>query len=145
MIEIERLCFAEPWPESSFLDELANERAAYFVALSPEDGAVVGYCGYWRVAGEAHIMNLAVSPAAQRKGIGRRLLGLLMRDAAEHGIATAFLEAREDNAAALALYGQFGFVRCGLRVNYYSKEQKDAIVMQADLRSVQKQLDPYRA
>ena len=132
IMEIERASFAEPWPESAFRGELANVDARYFVALSPV-GAVVGYGGYWRVAGEAHIMNIAVSPQARRLGVGRRLLGLLLRDAAGSGVGVAFLEVREDNAPAIALYQEFGFSRCGYRANYYAKENKGAVMMRADL------------
>ena len=132
IIEIERLSFSEPWPETAFLEELANDNASYFVALSP-GGAVVGFCGYWRVADEAHVMNIAVNPRERRHGVGMELLRLLLRDAAERGMVIAFLEVREDNAPAIALYERFGFVRCGFRENYYAKEGKSAIVMRASL------------
>ena len=132
IIKIERLCFAEPWPATAFIDELSDERACYFVATS-SGGDVVGFCGYWHVVDEAHIMNIAVIPSARRRGVGRGLLRVALDDAVARGMRVAFLEVREDNASAIALYGQFGFTQCGFRENYYEKENKSAVVMSAEL------------
>ena len=130
--EIERLCFAEPWSEASFAEEFSYEFARYFVSLA-QDGVVLGYCGYWRIVDEAHVTNMAVRPSAQRRGIGRELMRLLLNDAVGRGLRVATLEVREDNDPAIALYKLFGFVCCGIRKNYYPKERKNAIIMTSNL------------
>ncbi|MDR1060372.1 MAG: ribosomal protein S18-alanine N-acetyltransferase [Clostridiales bacterium] len=125
--EIEKLSFATPWSAESFEREFDDDLARYFVAL--RDGAVIGYCGYWSVAGEAHVTNVAVHPSHRRRHVGIGLMRRMLRDIADSGIGHITLEAREDNAAAISMYEQLGFSRSGLRKNYYAKERKNAIIM----------------
>ncbi len=74
-------------------------------------------------AGEAELLTLAVDPAAQRQGIGRRLLQRWM-DGLEAQADTAFLEVAADNTAAIALYTSAGFRQTATRRGYY--QRKDA-------------------
>ena len=73
---------------------------------------------------EREILNLAVAPAFRRKGVAT---ALLQEELARGGVH--FLEVRESNRAALALYGKIGFVRAGRRVDYYRSPVEAAIVM----------------
>lgn len=75
------------------------------------------------IAGEAELLTLAVDPAAQRQGIGRRLLQRWM-DGLETQADTAFLEVAADNTAAIALYTSAGFRQTATRRGYY--QRKDA-------------------
>jgi ribosomal-protein-alanine N-acetyltransferase len=79
---------------------------------------VAGVVVAWRVAGDAHIMELAVSPAARRRGCGSALLEAACAAAREPGGA-CLLEVRESNAGAAALYERTGFQRVGRRPKYY--------------------------
>ena len=131
MCSIECLSFANPWPRSAFDDELREELARYFVAKEPSGacGRVIGYCGYWNVAGEAHITNVAVHPAHRGRGVGGGLLRAMLDDAASVGATAATLETRTDNAPAIRLYERFGFERAGVRKRYYDNGKKDALIM----------------
>jgi len=64
-------------------------------------------------AGEGHgatsIASLAIAPAWQRRGIGRRLMAAVV---ARHGSGPMSLQTGAANAPALALYAAFGFVEC---------------------------------
>jgi ribosomal-protein-alanine N-acetyltransferase len=124
---IEKLSFATPWSVESFEREFDDDLARYFVAIC--DGAVIGYCGYWSIVGEAHITNVAVHPCHRRRHVGIGLMRRMLRDIAENGIGHITLEAREDNRAAISMYEQLGFSRSGLRKNYYAKERKNAVIM----------------
>ena len=53
-----------------------------------------------------HLIFIAVSPASQRKGIGRQLLSLLTREADSRGLQ-CYLETQ--NSSNLAFYESFGF------------------------------------
>ena len=75
------------------------------------------------IAGEAELLTLAVDPAAQRQGIGRRLLQRWM-NGLETQADTAFLEVAADNTAAIALYTSAGFRQTATRRGYY--QRKDA-------------------
>jgi len=127
ILDIERLCFSAPWSEASYAAEFSDERAHYLVALS--GGGVIGFCGYWDIVEEGHIINIAVHPDHQGMGVGAGLLGRLLEYAGHKGIGSFTLEVREDNIPAIKLYEKFGFVAEGLRKNYYQKEKKHAIIM----------------
>ena len=80
-------------------------------------------------------MNLAVSPAARRLGVGSQLLDHALREAVQKGAQQVFLEVRETNEPALALYQQYGFTVSMRRVGYYSEPPADALVLVKDLSS----------
>ncbi len=95
------------------------------------DGEIVGYAGLMIAVGEGHVTTIGVSPAWQRRGVGRRLLLALARTARERGAEHLTLEVRATNYGAQAMYHQFGFVPAGIRKNYYAEVHEDAIVMWA--------------
>ena len=66
-----------------------------------------------------HILTIDVSPKHRRKGIGLRLLQEIERIFKDKGVRVCFLEAREDNIAALSLYRKFGYGEVGRLENYY--------------------------
>lgn len=124
---IERETFSEPWSKASFLDAISEENNHYIVAVI--DGSVVGYCGYYGVAGEGYIYNVAVSPRFRRQGIGYKMLSELIRHAEERGIFSMTLEVRKSNLPAINLYKKLGFVEAGIRKDFYTKPREDAIIM----------------
>ncbi len=86
------------------------------------------------IAGEAEILTLAVDPARQRAGVGRRLVEAAAGLAVRGGAESLFLEVADDNHAALALYASTGFERVGLRRAYYASGA-DAVVMRRALNT----------
>jgi [ribosomal protein S18]-alanine N-acetyltransferase len=82
-----------------------------------------------RVVGEEwEIENIAIAGLARRHGRGTRLLGELLDLARARGAAAAFLEVRESNRAARALYEKRGFLESGRRRKYYKDPEEDAIL-----------------
>lgn len=120
---LDKLCFAVPWSEKSFLEEAENTLATYFVAK--EDGKIVGYGGIWNVSGEGQITNIAVHPDMRKKGIASEILKHLIKSSCEK----IFLEVRESNSAAICLYEKHGFKKCGIRKNFYHSPQENGIIM----------------
>jgi ribosomal-protein-alanine N-acetyltransferase len=86
-------------------------------------------------AGEAHLLNLTVSPEWQGQGLGRRQLRRLLTLAAEHGADAVFLEVRVSNHPAISLYRNMGFNEVGLRTGYYpgKRGREDAMVLALSL------------
>ncbi len=80
------------------------------------------------IGDEAEILTLATSPRHRRRGIARHLLQSLESHLRSVTVKTVHLEAASDNAAALGLYGGFGYARSGLRKAYYATGA-DAVVM----------------
>jgi ribosomal-protein-alanine N-acetyltransferase len=103
-------------------------RRSLGVAMPPEVN-ILGYGGFWLLAGEAHISTIAVRPEWRRRGIGELLLVAMLERAVELGGDLATLEVRVSNVAAQSLYQKYGFAKVGLRPRYYSDRGEDALVM----------------
>jgi ribosomal-protein-alanine N-acetyltransferase len=132
VLEIERKVYGYPWTEGIFRDCL---RVGYCCWLHEEDGQVTAY-GIMSVAvGEAHILNVCVDPARQRRGLGRHMMKHLLSLAVRHGADTALLEVRPSNRAALGLYESMGFNQVGWRRNYYpaADGREDALILALSL------------
>lgn len=129
VMEIERCSFPEPWTPGLFVHELKVPFSKTTVARTINGAnAVVGYVCRWLVGDEVHILNLAVHPEHRRRGLGRALVELVLREAEEHHARQITLEVRRENTAAIALYASFGFRECGVRRNYYGHGH-DALIM----------------
>ena len=129
---MERACFSDPWPEQIIAHELENELSLWLCAMDGD--TVAGYIGSQTVLGEADMMNVAVSPAYRRQGIGRALVLALCEALKTQMQATVLtLEVRDSNAAAIALYEALGFTQVGLRKNYYQHPKEDARILRKDL------------
>ncbi len=90
---------------------------------------VVGFAGFWFVASEVHLINIAVREECRHQGIGELLLILVIDQATELKAHLVTLEVRVSNDAALSLYGKFGFTSTGLRRAYYTDNREDAVLM----------------
>lgn len=96
--------------------------------------ACLGFLAARQMSLEWELENVVVSSASRRRGIGRRLLKALLDAARQTDSASVYLEVRQSNAAARALYEQAGFVLSGRRKSYYKDPQEDAILYRLDLR-----------
>ncbi|HNW24457.1 MAG TPA: ribosomal protein S18-alanine N-acetyltransferase [Candidatus Cloacimonas sp.] len=122
--EIEKQVFSNPWPREAFSGMLFS----WFFTLLRED-EVIGYIIYSGGADEMVIVNFAVRPDFQGKGLGEYLLTETMRMMYDRGIRYFYLDVRMSNFKAHSLYKKVGFEDIGIRKNYYNKPDEDAIVM----------------
>lgn len=125
--QIEKEIFSVPWSAKSFLDACKNENNIYLTCII--DGEVAGYCGLWTVLGEGNITNMAVSHKHRRKGIGMALMQEMEKRGHEKEVSVFFLEVRESNAAARALYEELGYEQIGVRKRFYEKPVENAVIM----------------
>lgn len=134
LMELERELFSgEAWLESSMRSELENPNT-FYVGLF--DQGLVGYAGLSSVPASfsADVQTVGVDPRQQGKGLGRKLLQLLLDRALALGAETVMLEVRADNDVAIALYKSLGFEQIDLRKRYYQPSGTDALVMRAKIR-----------
>jgi ribosomal-protein-alanine N-acetyltransferase len=130
VLRIERNEYVQPWTTTLFNSELAQRTSRrYTVAMV--SGSVAGYAGLMLVEDQGHVNTLTVDGSLHRRGVGSLLLLDLARTAVEAGACHLTLEVRAHNEAAKALYIKFGFAPIGIRRNYYSETNEDAIVMWA--------------
>ena len=127
---IEQGCFSGPWSEAAFRSELTNPQALTLVAL--REGQVAGFVNIAFAAETADINTVAVGAAYRRQGIGKRLL-LAMEAWMEGQVSSYFLEVRQSNAPAIALYQSLGYRQVGVRPRYYHKPDEDGLLMRKDV------------
>ncbi|BAK46167.1 MAG: ribosomal protein S18-alanine N-acetyltransferase [Lachnospiraceae bacterium] len=125
--ELEAACFSMPWSEQGFLEGMRSENTIFCAAEA--EGRLAGYCGLYTAADEGEITNVAVREDFRRRGIGRMLIREIQKQAARRGIRSIYLEVRESNTAAQAVYEKTGFSVCGCRKNFYRNPREDARVM----------------
>jgi ribosomal-protein-alanine N-acetyltransferase len=129
VMEIERVAYSTPWPESSFRGLLDRPDTALFVAESREASEIAGYAVSWAVADQGELGNIAVAPSWRHRGVGRILLEQVIETMRHWGVRELFLEVRPSNTIAQHLYRQHDFYEVGRRRGYYSSPTEDALVM----------------
>jgi ribosomal-protein-alanine N-acetyltransferase len=116
----------DPWSAEQFWGEIAQPTREYLVA--EDAGVIVGYAGAYLLPPDADVQTIAVSGAAQGRGVGRLLLEELIAIAVRHECSQLLLEVRSDNASALGMYERFGFESISKRRDYYASGI-DALIM----------------
>ena len=127
VVEIEATAFYDAWNAGMLLNELENELTTYVVM--EQEGRLVGYAGFWLVAGEAQVTRVAVAEAERGQGLGTRLMAAMVNKAWELGAEAVTLEVRESNLAAQKAYLTCGFASEGIRPNYYEDNHENAVIM----------------
>jgi ribosomal protein S18 acetylase RimI-like enzyme len=103
--ELNTACFPhEPIGPVAFARYVEED---YWVAY--ESGRPVAFCLMSHSKSKAHIVRIGVVPSRRRRGIGKALMGRMLRRARALSLPLVDLSVQQDNAAAVALYGAFGF------------------------------------
>ncbi|AIF42400.1 ribosomal protein S18-alanine N-acetyltransferase [Virgibacillus sp. SK37] len=132
VMEVESATFSTPWTTDIFYQELVdNDYAHYFVMEA--DKKIIGYAGVWLVVDDAQITNIAIMPDYRGNKLGEKLFGFTIQQILLLGGTRLSLEVRKSNIIAQRLYRKFGLVPGGIRKNYYTDNQEDAIVMWVNL------------
>jgi [ribosomal protein S18]-alanine N-acetyltransferase len=132
MMELEkRAATAAHWSAAQY-EALFSASHPERVALILEEAELQGFVIARVVAEEWEIENIAIAGSARRRGLGTRLLGELLDLARAKGAAAVFLEVRESNRVARALYEKWAFLESGRRRRYYKDPEEDAILYRID-------------
>lgn len=118
---------ATPWPWSAEAIASSLEAGAEGWWIDDGDGPI-GHLLTRRVLDEAEVLTLAVHPSARRRGLARRLLVHAEAFWVAQGVTHAFLEVREDNEGARALYGATGWTEVARRRGYY-RDGETAVIL----------------
>jgi len=110
--EIEQRAYKTPWSLGAF-----------------EGDRLIGYIVNSRYVDAWHVMNVAVDPEFQRRGIATQLLERLFELTADDDGRGYTLEVRVSNKDAIGLYEKLGFERHGIRRGYYTDNREDALIM----------------
>ncbi|ELE5892904.1 ribosomal protein S18-alanine N-acetyltransferase [Vibrio fluvialis] len=126
--QIEQRAHTHPW-SANMIGDLSSRGACHYVMLVDE--TLVGYFYAQNIVGEVTLLNIAIDPQQQGKGYGRQLAEYFLDICEQAGAESAWLEVRESNQRAYALYSELGFNDIDRRVNYYptANGYEDAIIM----------------
>ena len=135
LVDLESRVFGDQaWSRQELRFELSAPSRTYLVW--EDQGAILGYGGYWSGERDAELMTIGVLPEARNRGIAGSLLTKLIDSADYEGLQRMDLKVRVDNSAAIDLYKDFGFSQTGRRKGYYQPEDVDAWAMTRPLSSV---------
>jgi [ribosomal protein S18]-alanine N-acetyltransferase len=132
LLALERRTFTDPWSEASFREALTSAWTFGLVAETARGPA--GYMIGREVAGTGEVLNLAVAPEFRRRGIAGALLEAGLAAFRRRHVDEVFLEVRESNRSAQALYLGRGFRAVGQRAGYYRNPKEDALVLRLALQ-----------
>ena len=130
VLAIEATLYPFPWTRGNFVDSLAAGYDAHLLCAA--DGLPCAYSVAMDGVQELHLLNLAVAPGWQHRGLARRLLDRLVARGRASAATGLWLEVRESNLRARAVYARYGFSAVGQRPGYYPAEagrREDASVM----------------
>lgn len=135
---LERRCHTHPWNLRHFASALRDPSTRTVLlrdaGRDPAPGrGILGYCIVQLAADEMHIHNLVIEPESRRGGLGRRLLADALAFGAGVGVCRVYLEVRQSNWPALALYRASGFEAVGVRRGYYDRPREDALELRLEL------------
>ena len=120
---------SEAWTSVGFLTYLMRNDTLFLISETVNDHRITGYAGLLMVPYEADLINVCVKEEARRRGIASALMDQIKIRSGNVGVTTIHLEVRSKNTGAIALYKKQGFVRTGLRKDYYIGPKDDAITM----------------
>ena len=127
ILKIESLTNKIPWTKQQFVSSI--EVGHYSVVLEEKEG-VVGFAIYSPIVPESHLLNIAITPSHQGRGLGRQLLQKVILQNKILGVKSLSLEVRVSNNSAISLYESEGFLKDAIRPNYYSGAvREDAMLM----------------
>ena len=134
LMAIEVAEYPFPWTAGNFRDSIHSGYEAWI--LRGAGGDLQAYFLLMPVLDEGHLLNITVRGDLHGQGLGRALLDSVCELARKKQLQSILLEVRPSNQRALAVYQRYGFVRIGLRKNYYPAPEQlreDAIVMRFTL------------
>jgi ribosomal-protein-alanine N-acetyltransferase len=126
IIEIEKNSFSNPWDINSYEKLLKDYESKIFVYLYENE--IMAYAVFLDMVDVYELVKIAVKKEFRSKSIGSKFLEETIKEL-DKGI---FLEVREKNEHAIALYKKVGFCIVNVRKNYYKDTGENAIIMSYD-------------
>lgn len=157
IVKISRACHLSLWSVEDYVAEINRSDSFNLVCFEENDQNVVGFMLARLIINlipstqiienqelksakvkeefsEAEILNIAVDPRHQKKGIGQIIFKQFLNFSIENKIKTVWLEVRESNVNAQSFYLKNNFQISHIRKNYYSKPFENALIMKLDVK-----------
>ena len=123
--------FERKWTKKDFYSFISNQDNI-FILSHPKP---VGYLKARVIRDEIEIISILIDKKFREVGLGKSLLGRLLKTAFKKKIQNIFLEVSVENQIAINLYKKFNFIKVGKRKNYYFRNGRhiDADIMKLTL------------
>tara|TARA_Y100001978_G_scaffold90905_1_gene81437 strand:+ start:704 stop:1171 length:468 start_codon:yes stop_codon:yes gene_type:complete len=138
--DLDQKSFEGLWAKSQWEKELTDPKRICLGVIESESKKLLGLCSAWLVIDELHITFIAVYPTHQRKGLGKFLLSEIINYSKTLQTNHIYLEVKNNNEPAKALYKSMGFKPIGIRSNFY-KDGSDAITLTKEIKTSNKMND----
>lgn len=125
---------ASHWPLESYAKLAASPGGLLLICEA--QSLVSGFLAARQAADQAEILNLAILPVSRHKGAASALLASAFEHLRHAYAASVFLEVRESNLPAIALYQKHGFSVSSRRKAYYRDPVEDALCLHKKLTAV---------
>ena len=120
-----------PWSKDNFFSSFEVGHKSLVCKCNDE---IIGFLIFSLIKKESHLLNIAVQQKWQKKGAGKILMDVFIKQSKAMGAKKAFLEVRSKNRIAINFYNKFNFLKDAVRTNYYTgSNTDDAILMSLDL------------
>ena len=117
LMRVDNACHTHPWTVNTMQSCLAGR---YFNLAAFNEQQLIGFYIGEKAGPDFTLMDICVAPDFQGQGIAKQLLAAFIEYGEKHHAENLFLEVRETNTRAIALYEQAGFSEMSVRKNYYS-------------------------
>ncbi|MEO8573988.1 MAG: ribosomal protein S18-alanine N-acetyltransferase [Pyrinomonadaceae bacterium] len=126
---IEVACELSPWTIGAYEAEQKHRQSVMLKSIG-EGGTIVGFLvGRAQEGGEAELLNIGTAPDFQRQGVGSTLIEEFCAICLQRRVSMIWLEVRASNLKAIYFYKSHGFIKKGIRPNFYSNPIEDADLM----------------
>lgn len=133
VLEIEQECFLSSWSFEGYQNELSRDDSKAIIVENSK--TIIGFAVLRLItsASESEILNIAIKPEFQKRGIGTILLKEIIGFLKSKRIRSLWLEVRKTNFTAQNFYRRNRFILNGQRKNFYTNPPEDALIMKLDL------------
>ncbi len=124
LLEIESVCFEHPWQEKDFLFCL-RQRNCNGIVAEDENFFVIGYMLFNTSKLRCNLLNIAVDPRFQRRGVGTKMLCWLQGKIGEGRWCALRCDVWETNLGTQLFLKGLGFEAVRILRNQYDDTDQD--------------------
>ncbi len=127
LLSLEECCFPEAvWDGKFWRDFFNNNHLTVIFTYFQKQ--IVGFIAFSCTSGKTELLKIGVKQKFRRKGFAGILIKQMIDLLDKEQTNQIFLEVRENNEAAIALYLSIGFINIGKRDKYYSDPLDNALL-----------------
>lgn len=126
--------FGSPWTQQQFVDDVLSSQSIYLCLY--EKTTLIAFLSFRLLIDQIEIDHVVVDEKWQNQKIAQQLCQQLVNLAQANQVEAIFLEVRQSNAKALAVYQKMGFEQMAIRKAYYHHPLEDAQIMRKMIRKV---------